>query len=174
MLHFCRKFGSKLASHHKPVKNCPNHVQRTKSSIKKRIILRRSVRSMFGRTNIRPVRNGLNVVVHSCSCLQLRVSHIGLPGGRCQHPLSHVRVSQHHAVRCQFPWGHQGHWFLHCNDSLHPLHLSQLQMDHRHLHRLHDKLLDLDGNGGRASGQYLCHVLFWMCLNLQLVSRFLA
>ena len=38
--------------------DCPNHIRRTKSSIKKRIIVRRSVRSMFGRTNIRPVKNG--------------------------------------------------------------------------------------------------------------------
>ena len=28
--------------------NCPNHVRRTKSSVKKRIIVRRTVRSMFG------------------------------------------------------------------------------------------------------------------------------
>ena len=28
--------------------NCPNHVRRTKSSIKKRIIVRRTVRSIFG------------------------------------------------------------------------------------------------------------------------------
>ena len=36
-----------------------NHIRRSKTSIKKRIIVRRSVRSMFGRTNIRPVKNGL-------------------------------------------------------------------------------------------------------------------
>ena len=40
--------------------DCPNHIRRTKCSIKKRIIVRRSVRSMFGGTNIRPVKNGLN------------------------------------------------------------------------------------------------------------------
>ena len=39
--------------------DCPNHIRRTKCSMKKRIIVRRSVRSMFGRTNIRPVKNGL-------------------------------------------------------------------------------------------------------------------
>ena len=33
--------------------------KKKKSSIKKRIIVRRSVRSMLGRTNIRPVKNGL-------------------------------------------------------------------------------------------------------------------
>ena len=39
--------------------NCPNHVRRTKSSIKKRIIVRRSVPKYVRRTNIRPVKNGL-------------------------------------------------------------------------------------------------------------------
>ena len=63
LLRVCRKFGPKLASHYKPVENevkldCPNHIRRSKCSIKKRIIVRRSVRSMFGRTNIRPVKNG--------------------------------------------------------------------------------------------------------------------
>ena len=39
--------------------NCPNHVRRTKSSIKKRIIVRRSVRSIFGEQTVRPIKNGL-------------------------------------------------------------------------------------------------------------------
>ena len=40
--------------------DCPNHIRRTKCSIKKRIIVRWSVWSMFGWTNIHPVKNGLN------------------------------------------------------------------------------------------------------------------
>ena len=40
--------------------NCPNHVRRTKSSVKKRIIVRRTVRSMFGEQTVRPIKNGLN------------------------------------------------------------------------------------------------------------------
>ena len=36
--------------------NCPNHVRRTKSSIKKRIILRRTVRSMFGEQTFAQLR----------------------------------------------------------------------------------------------------------------------
>ena len=36
--------------------NCPNHVRRTKSSIKKRII---TVRSMYSEQTVRPVKNGL-------------------------------------------------------------------------------------------------------------------
>ena len=56
--------GPKLASHYKPVENevkfgLSEPFRRTKSSIKKRIIVRRSVQSMFGQTNIRPVKNGL-------------------------------------------------------------------------------------------------------------------
>ena len=39
--------------------NCPKHAGRTKSSIKKRIIVRRTVRSMFGEQTVRPVKNGL-------------------------------------------------------------------------------------------------------------------
>ena len=67
LLHVCRKFGPKLASHYKPVENevkfgLSKPFRRTKSSIKKQIIVRRSVRSMFGRTNICPVKNGLNTV----------------------------------------------------------------------------------------------------------------
>ena len=83
LLRICRKFGPKLASHYKPVENevkldCPNHVRRTKSSIKKRIIVRRSVRSMFGRTNIRSVKNGLKGALISSCCfvLHLKGAHI--------------------------------------------------------------------------------------------------
>ena len=39
--------------------NCPNHVWRTKSSIKKRIIVRRTVRSMFGVQTFAQLRTGL-------------------------------------------------------------------------------------------------------------------
>ena len=38
--------------------NCPNHIRRTKSSIKKRIIVRRSVRSMFGEQTFAQLRTG--------------------------------------------------------------------------------------------------------------------
>ena len=39
-------------------------IKRTgQSPLKKRIIVRRSVRSMFGQTNIRPVKNGLKAVI---------------------------------------------------------------------------------------------------------------
>ena len=40
--------------------NCPNHVQKTKSSIKKRIIVRRTVRSIFGEQTVRPIKNGFH------------------------------------------------------------------------------------------------------------------
>ena len=39
--------------------DCPNHVRRTKSSIKKRIIVRRTVRSMFGEQTFAQLRTGL-------------------------------------------------------------------------------------------------------------------
>ena len=39
--------------------NCPNHVRRTKISIKKRIIVRRSVRSMLGEQTLAQLRTGL-------------------------------------------------------------------------------------------------------------------
>ena len=38
--------------------DCPNHIWRTKSSIKKRIIVRRSVRSMFGEQTFAQLRTG--------------------------------------------------------------------------------------------------------------------
>ena len=71
LLRVCRKFGPKFASHYKPVENevsldCSNHIRRTKSSIKKRIIVCRSVRSMFGRTNIHPVKNRLKGKQSDC------------------------------------------------------------------------------------------------------------
>ena len=40
--------------------DCPNHVRRTKSSIKKRIIVRRSVRSMFGEQTFDQLRTGFS------------------------------------------------------------------------------------------------------------------
>ena len=39
--------------------DCPNHIRRTKSSIKKRIMVRRSVRSMFGEQTFAQLRTGL-------------------------------------------------------------------------------------------------------------------
>ena len=38
--------------------DCPNHIRRTKSSVKKRIIVRRSVRSMFGEQTLAQLRRG--------------------------------------------------------------------------------------------------------------------
>ena len=38
--------------------DCPNHIRRTKRSIKKRIIVRRSVRSMFGEQTFAQLRTG--------------------------------------------------------------------------------------------------------------------
>ena len=56
---FSVKLGFYLTFHYKPVKNCPNHVRRAKSSIKKRIIVRRTVRNMFGEKTVRPLENEL-------------------------------------------------------------------------------------------------------------------
>ena len=39
--------------------NCPNHVRRTMSSIKKRSKVRRILQTMFGEANVRPVKNGI-------------------------------------------------------------------------------------------------------------------
>ena len=39
--------------------NCLNYIRRTKSSIMKRIIVRWTVRSMFGKQTLRPIKNGL-------------------------------------------------------------------------------------------------------------------
>ena len=41
--------------------NCPNYVRRTKSSIKKRIIVRRTVRSMFGEQTFSQLRTGFTI-----------------------------------------------------------------------------------------------------------------
>ena len=54
-------FISQLRTKHSS-SNCTNLVRRTKSSIKKRIIVRRTVRSMFGEQTVRPVKNGLNAL----------------------------------------------------------------------------------------------------------------
>ena len=65
LLRICRKFGPQFASHYKPVENevkfveLSEHVRRTKSSIKKRIIVRRTVRSMFGEQTFAQLRTGL-------------------------------------------------------------------------------------------------------------------
>ena len=42
--------------------NCLNHVRQTKSSINKRIIVRRTVWSMFGKQTLRPVKNELKMM----------------------------------------------------------------------------------------------------------------
>ena len=39
--------------------NCPNHVRRTKRSVKKRIKVSRTVRSMVGEQTVHPIKNGL-------------------------------------------------------------------------------------------------------------------
>ena len=39
--------------------NCPNHVRRTMSSLKKRSKVRRILRTMFGEANVRPIKNRL-------------------------------------------------------------------------------------------------------------------
>ena len=72
LLRFCHKFGPKRASHYKPVKK-RSIVRRTVrtmfgelvkvrlSSIKKRIIVRRTVWSMFGEVTVRSVKNRLKM-----------------------------------------------------------------------------------------------------------------
>ena len=42
--------------------DCPNHVRQTKSSVKKRIIVCRSVRSMFGEQTFAKLRTGFKLV----------------------------------------------------------------------------------------------------------------
>ena len=78
LLRVCSKFSPKLASHYKPGKNevkfnYPNHFRRTKSSIKKRIIVRRTVRSMFGEPTLRPVKT---ITATACKISGLKSSHI--------------------------------------------------------------------------------------------------
>ena len=63
LLRVFRKFGPKLASHYKPVENevkfgLSEPYSGTKSSIKKWIIFRRSVRSMFGKQTFAQLRTG--------------------------------------------------------------------------------------------------------------------
>ena len=43
------------------MKKSSNHIRRTKSSIKKRIIVRRSVRSMFGEQTFAQLRSGFRL-----------------------------------------------------------------------------------------------------------------
>ena len=70
---FCPKFEPKLASQYKPVKK-RSIVRRTDrtmfgeikvrlSSIKKRIVIRRTVQSMFGELTVRPVKNELKAAI---------------------------------------------------------------------------------------------------------------
>ena len=65
LLRVCHKFGpnvhliiSQLRTKHSSL-NCPNHVWQTKSSIKKQVIVRRTVQSMFSQQTLRPVKNWL-------------------------------------------------------------------------------------------------------------------
>ena len=70
LLCVCRTFGPKLASHYKPVENesnCPHHVRQTKSSIKKQIIARQSVQSMFSEQTFAQLRTELRC----CFCEQI-------------------------------------------------------------------------------------------------------
>ena len=73
LLHFCCKFGLKLASHYQQLRtkhsssNCLNHVQRSKSPIKKWIVVHWTVWSMFNKQAVRPVKNGLKAVSEVCS-----------------------------------------------------------------------------------------------------------
>ena len=65
--------------------NCPNHVRRTMSSIKKRSQIRRILRTMFGEANVRRIKNGLK--------LEERTRRLGGKGdeggggGGCAHGL---------------------------------------------------------------------------------------
>ena len=49
--------------------DCPNYIRRTKSSIKKRIIVRRSVPSMFGEQTFAQLTTGLRLVSRGTSAL---------------------------------------------------------------------------------------------------------
>ena len=53
--------------------NCPNHVRRSKSSIKNRIVVRRTVRSMFGEQTVRPFKNGLNTAPSPSLCIKMGI-----------------------------------------------------------------------------------------------------
>ena len=69
LLCICRKFGPKLASHYKPVENEVKFVELSEpcsansNSIKKRIIVRRTVRSMFGEQTFAQLRTGLKQIL---------------------------------------------------------------------------------------------------------------
>ena len=55
--------------------NCPNHVRRTKSSIKKRIIVRWTVRSMFGEQTFAQLRTGFRAkIIARCSPVNTELS----------------------------------------------------------------------------------------------------
>ena len=54
----------------------PNHIRRTKSSIKKRIIVRRSVRSMFGEQTFAQLRTGFK---KACCASHICLNHIVPP-----------------------------------------------------------------------------------------------
>ena len=59
--------------------NCPNHVQWSKSSIKKQIIVRQTVHNMFGEQTVRPVKNGFKT---KAILLQGNLNHVGKSSSR--------------------------------------------------------------------------------------------
>ena len=84
--------------------NCPNHVRRTKSSVKKRIIVRRTVRSMFGEQTIRPIiKNGLKSQRH------LYANHSSL---HLISPCKHLPVTSNSGLRAVRPKARYPLYFL--------------------------------------------------------------
>ena len=85
--------------------NCPNHVRRTKSSIKKRITVRRTVRSIFGELIFAHLRTGLRPKNKlSCSVLVLVLSTylcavLALPAGRTETGVVQPASLSHHTTR---------------------------------------------------------------------------
>ena len=72
--------------------DCPNHIRRTKSSIKKRIIVRRTVRSMFGEQTFAQLRTGFR---ESWTQHTAPPAHLGsVVDGRCpgRHCAGHTEL----------------------------------------------------------------------------------
>jgi len=96
LLRVCSKFGQKLVSHYEPVENevsldCPNHFRRTKNSIKKRIIVRRTVLNMFVEQTFAQLRTGFRLVSRGTSvrfCFGTPFSSKVVVCGRCLVTLS--------------------------------------------------------------------------------------
>ena len=75
--------------------DCPNHIRWTKSSIKKRIIVRQSVWSMFGEQTFTQLRTGLR-----WRTKKIFTRQIYPPSEQCIHNLfSHVILSPGHVHR---------------------------------------------------------------------------